>query len=114
MATRPKPMPQRPRPPAHLRPSTQEWFASVTADYMLEPHHVRLLTLAAEAWDRACQAREALAEHGLTFIDRFGCPHARPEAAVVRDSRTAFASLMRELDLDVEPPDVGRRPLAIP
>ena len=28
------------------------------ANWRLEEHHSRLLTMAAEAWDRACQARE--------------------------------------------------------
>jgi phage terminase small subunit len=71
---------------------------------------MKLLTLAAEAWDRCQQAREALAKHGLTFEDRFGCPRSRPEIAVERDSRLAFARLLRELDLDVEPPPDGSRP----
>src|SRR6266851_9852144 len=30
--------------------------------------------LAAESWDRASQAREAIAQHGLTYTDRFGSP----------------------------------------
>jgi hypothetical protein len=47
--------------PKHLQPATRQWFASVVEDYELEPHHVRLLTLAAEAWDRGVQAREAIA-----------------------------------------------------
>jgi phage terminase small subunit len=101
-----------PKPPEHLKPPTRKWFAGVVADYALEDHHVRLLTLAAEAWDRAQQAREALAT-GLTFNDRFGAPHARPEVAIERDSRTAFARLIRELDLDVEAPPAGVRPPAI-
>jgi len=100
-----------PRAPKHLRKSTAEWFRSVAKSYELEPHHVRLLQLAAEAWDRVEEAREALAEHGLTFEDRFGQPHARPEVAVERDSRLAFARLLRELDLDADPPrDTSRLP----
>ncbi len=98
------------KPPQHLRPPTRAWFAKVTTDFDLEQHHIRLLTLAAECWDRAQQAREALADHGLTFNDRFGSPHARPEVAVERDSRTAFARLLRELDLDVAPPAQAGRP----
>lgn len=101
--------PAAPRAPAHLQKATRDWFVGVMADYVLEPHHVRLLTLAAEAWDRSQQAREALAT-GLTFTDRFGAPHARPEIAIERDSRTAFARLVRELDLDTEPPAAGKRP----
>jgi len=47
------------KPPKHLRAATKAWFGSVLAEYSLEPHHVRLLTLAAESWDRCCEAREA-------------------------------------------------------
>ena len=77
----------------------------------MEPHHIKLLTLAAEAWDRCQEAREILAEEGLTYEDRFHQPRARPEVAVERDSRIAFARLLRELALDVESPgSVGRPP----
>jgi P27 family predicted phage terminase small subunit len=96
--------------PKHLRLATRRWWKSVVADFELEAHHVRLLTLAAEAWDRGQQAREALAEHGLTFSDRFGQPHARPEVAIERDSRISFARLLRELALEVEPPGEPGRP----
>ena len=105
----------RPRAPAHLRPETAAWFKQVVNDYELEQHHLRLLGLACESWDRCQQAREALAEHGLTYTDRFNQPHVRPEASIERDSRVAFARLVRELDLDVEPPaaPAGRRPPAL-
>jgi|1185.fasta_scaffold43875_2 hypothetical protein len=53
------------RPPAHLRAATRRWFASVLEDYDLEPHHVRLLQLAGEAWDRGQGAREALKRDGV-------------------------------------------------
>jgi phage terminase small subunit len=101
--------------PRHLRPPTQAWFRDVMEAYELEKHHIRLLTLACESWDRGELAREALAEHGMTFTDRFGAPHARPEVAVARDATIAFARLLRELDLDTEqlPPPSGRRPPAL-
>jgi hypothetical protein len=79
-------------------------------DYDLEPHHVRLLTLAGEAWDRGVQAREILAEKGLTYDDRFKQPRARPEVAIERDSRIAFARLVRELALDIDEPETPRVP----
>jgi phage terminase small subunit len=98
------------RAPGHLREGTRRWWRSVVTDWQLEEHHVKLLTLAAESWDRCQQAREALALHGLTFADRFGCPRSRPEVGIERDSRLAFARLLRELDLDIEPPPDGSRP----
>ncbi len=100
--------------PAHLREQTRAWWESVVVGFVLEEHHVRLLTLAGEAWDRCEQAREALAEHGLTFDDRFGQPRARPEVAIERDARTGFARLLRELALDVSSPNEAySRPTAV-
>jgi phage terminase small subunit len=104
------PLPRRSSAPRHLRGPTRKWFEDVLESYELEQHHVRLLTLAAEAWDRSVQARESLAEHGLTFEDRFGQPHARPEVSMERDARLAFARLIRELDLDADPPSSPSRP----
>ena len=105
-------------PPRHLRPATKRWFAAVCRAYALEEHHRRLLTLAGEAWDRGEQARAALEAGGLTFQDRYGNPRARPEVAVERDSRLAFARLLRELgltagpELVVEPEDSAERYLS--
>jgi phage terminase small subunit len=101
---------KQPNPPKHLRAATRRWWAGVVTGYELEAHHLMLLTKAAEAWDRAEQARELLAEHGLTYADRFGQPRARPEVAIERDSRTGFARLLRELALDVQPPQETPRP----
>ena len=98
-------------PPPHLRPDTAAWWQSITADFALEPHHIRLLRLACEAWDSGQQARETLAQHGTTYVDRFGQPRARPEVAMERDARFAFARLMRDLALDVDGPAAeGARP----
>lgn len=99
--------------PKHLEPETCKWFSNVIEMYELEEHHVRLLTMAAEAWDRSREARTKIDEHGLTFNDRFGSPHPRPEIAIERDARLGFARTLRELDLDLEPPAAPRRPPGI-
>ncbi len=98
-----------PKPPGHLRAATRRWFSAVVADYDLDPHHIRILTLAAEAWDRGQAAREIVDKDGLTYTDRFGQPKARPEVAIERDSRIGFARLIRELGLDAEPPPEAPR-----
>lgn len=99
------------KPPKHLRKPTQNWFKSVTDDFDLEPHHVKLLTLAADAWDRAVSAREVIDADGMTYTDRFGQPKPRPEVAIERDSRIGFTRLIRELALDgVDAPETPRAP----
>ncbi len=96
--------------PNHLRAATKRWFAEVVEAFELESHHVRLLTLAAESWDRCQEARAILDKEGLTFEDRYGSPRSRPEIAVERDSRLAFARLIRELGFDVATPENTRPP----
>lgn len=91
-----------PKPPAHLRAATRKWWAEIAETYSLEAHHFKLLTLAAEAWDRAQEARERIAADGAYLEDRFHQLRAHPAHAVERDARLAFAKLVRELALDGE------------
>lgn len=93
--------------PRHLSPEAREWFRRVDAEYKLEEHHLKLLQLAAEAWDRCTEARGILAKDGIIFTDVRGKPRPHPAVAIERDARLAFARLVRELRLDDEPaPDV--------
>jgi P27 family predicted phage terminase small subunit len=96
----------RPLPPDHLSPAMKAWWRTVVDDYNFDQHHLRLLEAACGAWDRMVQARGAIDEHGLVFLDRHDEPRTRPEVAIERDARISFARLVRELDLDVssEPP----------
>jgi phage terminase small subunit len=90
-----------PPPPNYLSPEMQAWWRSAVDDYNFDEHHLHLLEAACGAWDRMVQARAVIALHGLTFLDRHGEPRTRPEVAIERDARIAFARLVRELDLDV-------------
>jgi len=95
-----------PPPPDYLSAAMQAWWRQVMANYELEPHHIHLLEAACGAWDRMMQARQALAEHGLSYKDSRGKHHPLPEVAIERDSRIGFARLVRELGLDdATPPD---------
>jgi phage terminase small subunit len=100
-----------PAPPRHLRRETRAWWREVATAYELEGHHLKLLTLAAGAWDRCVQSREAIRRHGLVYKDRWGAPKPRPEVSIERDSKIAFARLLRELALDVDPPEESRPPI---
>ena len=79
------------QPPRNLAPETATWWSSVMEEFELEEHHVRLLTLACEAYDAAQEARKVLQNQGRVFVDRFGQPKARPEVAIQRDSAISFA-----------------------
>ena len=82
--------------PAHLEADTLEWWLSVLEEFDLEEHHIKLLTLACEAWDRCQLARKALKEHGMTFIDRLGTPRARHEHAPKLRSSGIVQSPLRD------------------
>jgi P27 family predicted phage terminase small subunit len=104
----------KPKAPKHLRAPTRRWWDEVVGEFDLESHHLRILQSAAEAWDRCQSAREVIDREGMTFDDRFGQPKPRPEIAIERDSRIAFARLLRELALDVDPPADARPPAIKP
>jgi phage terminase small subunit len=93
------PAPARPAAPTDLSPEMKRWFDEVVTEHELEPHRLRLLVLACQAWDRGEQARKDIAEHGTTYEDRFSAPRTRPEVAIERDSRLAFARILKDLDL---------------
>ena len=100
-----------PKPPSHLRKDTQRWWADTSADWTLEPHHLRLLTLAAESWDRHEAARELIESEGLCVETKAGGPRTHPAVKIEAEARIAFVRCLRELDLDVDPPkEIARRP----
>ena len=78
----------------------------------MESHHIALLTLACEAHDRATTTRELIDEEGIVTTDRFGQRITHPAVAVERDSRAAFARLVKQLDLDLVPAGPVGRPRA--
>ena len=86
--------------PGHLRPATKAWWLEVDQQYALRDHHRMLLTLAAEAYDRAAEAREILAKDGIVVGGRQAAVRPHPAIAIERDSRLAFARLVAQLSLD--------------
>lgn len=96
--------------PKHLTEASRIWYGGIVSEYALEDHHLRLLELAAEAWDRGQEARETILAEGAYFQNKAGEPRAHPAIAVERDSRIAYARLIRELDLDGAPEPDTRLP----
>jgi P27 family predicted phage terminase small subunit len=104
-----------PEPPDHLSDSMRAWWRETVKAYALEPHHLKLLEAAADAWDRMAQARTTLLADGLTVATGDGGRKAHPCAAIERDARSQFMVALRELDLDEPLPSPGayRPPPAI-
>jgi hypothetical protein len=84
---------------------TREWWQMIIDAYEFQDFELRLLTAAGEAWDLKERAREVIEKQGLIYLDRFGQPATRPEVAIERDSRLAFARVMRQLARSEEPPE---------
>jgi hypothetical protein len=77
----------------------------------LDEHHVRLLALAGQAWDRCQEARGILALEGLTVgTTEGGGRKTHPAVRVEADSAALFARCVRELDLDAVPAPAESRP----
>jgi len=89
-----------PEAPAHLSGDARQWWDAVVNEYLFTPSELRLLQAASEAWDRAQQARLQVDAEGAVVLDRLGQSRAHPAVAIERDSRAAFARLLRELNLD--------------
>lgn len=104
---------RKPAAPGHLRAPTKRWWLMVVNTWSLEEHHVRLLTLCAESWDRYEQARELIRRQGLTVETKEGGVRAHPAVRIESEARIAFARLLRELDLDIAAPAEAKRPPAL-
>ena len=89
-----------PEPPAYLSALMRAWWRSVSETYDLGDHDLLRLEATAQAWDRWNQARELIAQSGLTFTDERGIIRAHPAVAIERDARIAFLRGCRELCLE--------------
>lgn len=95
--------------PQHLRKETRTWWRNVAKEWALEDHEMRLLTLACETWDRILNIRERVEEDGTFIKSRLGELKPHPGLAEERRQKATFAKLLKELDLEVEPPQTHRR-----
>jgi P27 family predicted phage terminase small subunit len=94
--------------PSHLGTKARAWAESVLteAGSAASETDLKLVTLAAEALDRASTARRQIAREGITYTDRFGAPRAHPAVAIERDARAAFSRLVAQLGLDDTDPEM--------
>ena len=94
-----------PQPPAHLAKRGKKLWKSVVENYDLEQHHRDLLQSACEQLDRADSARREIEEHGVILLDRFQQRKQNPAVEVERQAHATFLRCLREMGLDVDPPE---------
>ena len=99
-----------PQAPVFLAEAGRAFWTRVLREFELDGPSLELLALACKQADRAAEARAILAAQPLTYRDRFDAPKEHPAVAIERNATIAFARLVRELALDVEPPADSRPP----
>jgi P27 family predicted phage terminase small subunit len=99
-----------PPPPNHLSEATKAWWNEICAEYILRPHHLKILEAACDSWDRMVESRTILLREGLTRLTAAGDAKGHPAAELELHSRASFLRAVRELDLDSEPRPSDRRP----
>ena len=96
---------ENPKIPRHLSAAATRWFRAILADFELDEHHLTLLQCAAEQWDVKELARKSLKTHGQTFKNRHGEIRPRPELKIQNDATILFCRALREIALDIDPPE---------
>ena len=91
-----------PEPPDHLSEASRALWGMVVSDYALHEHHLKVLQVALEAYDRLQQARATLESEGPIYQDRFGAPRKHPAVSIEETARIQFLRAVRELDLEGE------------
>ena len=90
--------------PKHLSSEAKQFWKNLVDEYCIEDTAgLRILRVSLEAYDRAQAARMAIDEDGMTVRDKFNQIKPHPLLPVERDSRAAFLSGMKALNLDLEP-----------
>ena len=96
--------------PCFLKPETKKWFNEVCENFELESHHLRILSIACQAWDRLTAAREALKTDGLFTKDRYDNLKQHPAVKIELDNMALFIKAVRELGFDIEKGRESHRP----
>ena len=97
---------------SHLSPEATAFVEWGLSEFELdtEKHKRKLLIQAGETLDRIDHARKVIEREGAFWTDTEGRPRKHPALDCERNDRIVFARLLRELNLDVEPPPESRPP----
>jgi hypothetical protein len=94
------------RTPAGLKAPGKRFFKKVMGEYELEDtHDLERLAQACKCLDEIDEGERIIEIEGRFIEDRFKQCREHPAAKSIRDARTLFFRAVRELALDIEPPE---------
>ena len=92
------------RPPGHLSAEAKKIWGEILVEYQIDDAAgLRILRVALESFDRSQMARKTIRRDGMTFIDKAGQVKSHPLLPIERDSRAAFLTALKALNLDILP-----------
>jgi phage terminase small subunit len=100
-----------PKSPNGLQTSGKNFWKKVLSEYDLsESHDLERLSMACRLLDEISDDEKLVRTEGRFMPDRFHQKREHPAARAIRDNRTLFCRIIRELCLDIVTPGDSRPP----
>ena len=92
--------------PEHLRADGKKFWRQILKDFEIGDAHGRMLLAAAcQCIDRMVEARQRIEVDGSYYVDRWQQPKEHPAHKTERDNKILLCRILRELQLDIDPPE---------
>ena len=89
-----------------MKKSGRKFFKKVQLEYVFEEtHDIERLAQAASCLDEISLAEQVLEKDGRFFTTKSGIVREHPALKAIRDFRTLFVRIVRELALDIDVPE---------
>jgi phage terminase small subunit len=100
-----------PKVPNGLQSHGKKFFKKVLSEYVLtEGHDLERLFMGCRCLDEIAEAEEIVKKEGRFITDRFLQRKEHPASRAIRDNKTLFCRIIRELGLDISSPADSRPP----
>jgi phage terminase small subunit len=100
-----------PKVPNGLEAPGKKFFKKVLSEYVLtEGHDLERLFMACRCLDEIAEDEKIVRSEGRFITDRFLQKRENPASRSIRDNKTLFCRIIRELGLDIVTPGDSRPP----
>lgn len=99
------------RIPSGLKTPGKKFYKEILEQYDLpESHDLERLYMAARCLDEISEDEKTVKAEGRFIFDRFQQKREHPASKAIRDNKTLFCRIIRELALDITAPEDARPP----